>query len=231
MTVRIRAITPIDVSDDELRRRQERYAELSPREVQVELYNLAGAPRQLDSEAACRASERLAVEEALRTDPRRYDAVMVDCVLDPGLEELERHAALPAFGMLKLCAGALAAAGYRFGAVTRNQPIADELEARVAAHGFRHAFDRVAVLDLSIEDVADAQRWNAVLAEAAARFQESPTRVLINGCSAVDVLPRDGGGVAVIDPMAFALGLLGFTLQRGLPLPWPGAAPARVGRS
>ena len=238
MTVRIRAITPIEVPEEELRRRQERYDAVSPAGIRVELFNLAGSPRELDSPAACRISERLAVQEVLRTDAERYDAVMVDCVLDPGLEELERRAPVPAFGILKLCAGTLAAAGHRFGAVARNKAIADELEARVTALGYGHAFDRVAVLDLSLNDISDPARWNAALSRAAADFEGSGTRVLINGCSAVEVLPSGGSGVAVVDPTAFALDVLGLTLARRLPLPRPGwraqertaraaAAPAR----
>jgi Asp/Glu/hydantoin racemase len=226
MTVRIRALTPIEVPEDELRRRQERYDALSPTGVRVELFNLAGSPPQLDSAAACRASERLAVAEALRTDPQRYAAVMIDCVLDPGLEQLEQQAPVPAFGILKLCAGTLAAAGHRFGAVARNQPIADELAARVAAFGYQAAFHRVAVLDLTLEDIADTARWNAVLGRAAAEFEGTGTSVIINGCSAVEVLPRQGAGVAVIDPTAFALSVLGLTLSRGLPLPRPRASRA-----
>jgi Asp/Glu/hydantoin racemase len=226
--IRIRAITPIDVPEDEVVRRQERYDALSPPDVQVELFNLAGSPPQLDSAAACRASERLAVAEALRTDPERYDAVMIDCVLDPGLEQLEQQAPLPALGMLKLCAGTLAAAGHRFGAVARNQPIADELAARVAALGHAAAFDRVAVLELSLEDIVDTARWNAVLSRAAAEFEGTPTSVLINGCSAVEVLPGQGHGVAIVDPTALALSVLGLTLSRGLPLPRPGlSAPKK----
>jgi allantoin racemase len=232
MTVRIRAITPIDVPAEELRRRQERYDALSPAGIRVELCNLAGSPRELDLPAACRLSERLAVEEALRTDAERFDAVLVDCVLDPGLEELERRAPVPAFGILRLCAGTLAAAGHRFGAVTRNQAIADELEARVFALGYGHAFDRVAVLDLSLEDISDAARWNAALSRAAAGFEGSGTRVLINGCSAVEVLASGGQGVAVVDPSAFALDVLGLTLVRRLPLPQSGwRSQERPGRA
>ena len=221
MTLTIRALTPIDVPPDELRRRQERYDALCPPGVRVALFNLPGTPRQLDSAQACRDSERLAIAEALRTDPERFDAVLIDCVLDPGLEQIERQAAVPAFGILKLCAGILAAAGHRFGAVARNQPIADELQARITDLGYRDAFDRVAVLDLSLEDISDTGRWNAVLGRAAAEFAGSRTSVLINGCSAVEVLPREGDGVAVVAPTAMALSGIGLTLARGLPLPRP----------
>jgi Asp/Glu/hydantoin racemase len=222
MTMTIRALTPIDVPPEELRRRQERYDALCPPGVRVELFNLVGTPRQLDSEQACRDSERLAIAEAVRTDPARFDAVMIDCVLDPGLEQIQERAAVPAFGILKLCAGTLAAAGHRFGAVARNRAIADELQARITDLGYRAAFDRVAVLDLSLEDIHDTARWNAVLGQAAAQFAGTGTSVLINGCSAVEVLPSGGSGVAVVDPTAFALDVLGLTIARRLPLPRPG---------
>jgi Asp/Glu/hydantoin racemase len=219
VTITIRAITPIDVSAEEVARRQRRYDALSPPGVRVVLQNLPGSPPQLDSANACRASEAIVVAELLRTDPGQYDAVLADCVLDPGLETLEQQARVPAFGILKLCCGVLAAAGHRFGAVARNQAIADELQARVLAHGHADRFDRVAVLNLALADIDRAERWNEVLGTAARAFEGSPTSVLINGCSAVDVLPRGGSTVAVVDPTALALAMLGLMVARGLPLP------------
>lgn len=219
MSITIRAVTPIDVSAEEIARRQRRYDALSPRGVRVVLENLPDSPPQLDSAAACRASEAMVVTELLQTDPERYDAVLADCVLDPGLETLEQQARVPAFGILKLCCGVLAGAAHRFGAVARNQAIADELEARVLAHGHAERFDRVAVLNLALEDIDRTERWNEVLGTAAREFETSATSVLINGCSAVDVLPRAGSTVAVVDPTALALATLGLMVARGLPLP------------
>ena len=211
----VRAVTPIAVSEEEVRRRQARYDELAPAGMRIVLESLPDAPPQLDSAAACRASEELSVQALLATDPARFDAVLVDCVLDPGLEALEREAPVPAFGILKLSAGALAAGGARFGAVARNQPIADELAARVRALGYGAAFDRVAVLDLSLEDIADMARWNAAIATVAPGFAAAGTSVLLNGCSAVEVLPH-GGGPAVVDPTALALAVLGLLQVRGV---------------
>jgi Asp/Glu/hydantoin racemase len=219
MTISIRAVTPIDVSAEEVSRRQRRYDALSPEGIRVVLENLPGSPTQLDSASACRASEAVVVAELLQTDPGQYDAVLADCVLDPALETLEQRCPVPVFGILKLCCGVLAAAGHRFGAVARNQAIADELEARVLAHGHADRFDRVAVLDLALQDIDRAERWNEVLGTAARAFESSATSVLINGCSAVDVLPRAGSTVAVVDPTALALATLGLMVARGLPLP------------
>jgi allantoin racemase len=224
MTIRIHAVTPIEVSKEELRRRRVRYAAMAPEGVTVELDNLPGGPQQLDSAAACRQSEEMVVEALRRGGGRPRDAVMADCVLDPGLERLAASVDVPAFGILQLATGALAAAGHRFGAVARNQAIADELTARVRAHGHLERFTGVRVLDLSLEDIADNRRWNSVLDGPAAAFADGPTSVILNGCSAVNVLPGRLSGVAVIDPTAFALRVLGLMVATGLPL--PRSAPA-----
>lgn len=226
--MRIRAITPIHVTDSELARRQARYRALSPLSVEVELVNLPdgpGVPRSLDSAEEIRVSEELVVEEALRTDPAHHDAVLPDCVLDPGLERLEREGNVPAFGILKLSAGLLASLGHRFAAFTRNRSIGEELRDRIESYGLLPHFDRVEVLDLSFEIVADDEGWNEALREAGRRFSGSCTTAVINGCSAVELRQRSESTFAVVDPTKLALASLGLAAGEGLA---SGTGPARV---
>ena len=61
--MRLRAITPIVVPDDELDRRRIRYDELCPPGVTIHLDNLAAGPDRLESEAHIRLSEDLVFEE------------------------------------------------------------------------------------------------------------------------------------------------------------------------
>ncbi|ABG03332.1 hypothetical protein Rxyl_0356 [Rubrobacter xylanophilus DSM 9941] len=233
MNVRIRAITPIRVSEAELARRQARYESLSPPGVEVELANLPdrpGVPHRLDSARDIRFSEELVIEEALRTDPARHDAVLPDCVLDPGLDRLERESPVPAFGILKLSAGLLVSLGHRFAAFTRNRPIGEELRDRLEAYGFLPSFDRVEVLDLAFEAIADDEGWNEALRESGQRFSGSSTTAVINGCSAVELRPA-GNAVAVVDPTRLALSLLGLAAGEGLgPLGRPGRRGGGLGR-
>ncbi|QYJ16581.1 hypothetical protein Rxycam_02416 [Rubrobacter xylanophilus DSM 9941] len=216
--MRIRAITPIRVSEAELARRQARYESLSPPGVEVELANLPdrpGVPARLDSERDIRVSEELVIEEALRTDPARHDAVLPDCVLDPGLDRLERESPVPAFGILKLSAGLLVSLGHRLAAFTRNHPIGEELQNRLGAYGFLPSFDRVEVLDLAFEAIAEDAGWNEALREAGQRFSGSAVTTVINGCSAVELRPT-GNAVAVVDPTRLALSLLGLAAEENL---------------
>ena len=112
--MRIKAITPLRVTDAELERRQARYQKLSPPALQIDVVNLppgSDVPTSLDTAAACRASDRYVYEEAMRTDPAKYDAILLDCVLDPALDQLEQDAPLPVFGILKFTAGVVAVVG------------------------------------------------------------------------------------------------------------------------
>jgi allantoin racemase len=227
VNMRIKAITPIRVSEAELARRQARYEALSPPGVEVELVNLPdrhGVPDRLNSARDIRASEEIVIEEASRTDPARHDAVLPDCVLDPGLDRLERECPVQAFGILKLSSGFLVSLGHRFGAFTRNRPIGEELRDRLETYGFLPNFDRVEVLDLAFEDIADEEGWNETLRESARRFSGSPTTAVINGCSAVELRPPPGNTAAVVDPTRLALASLGLAASEGLA---PGTGSSR----
>jgi Asp/Glu/hydantoin racemase len=210
-TLRLRAITPIHVDDAELERRRARYTALAPAGVQMHLDNLPAdpdVPRQLDTADAIAASDTFVVEAARRTDPTEFDAVLPDCVLDPGLDRLrDQGFSLPVIGITELAATAAAAVGGRLAALARNTAIADELEQRIWQYGLGSRFAGVHVLGLSFADIADDARWNAALDDAAKHFAGSGVTSILNGCSAVEV--RVGTGVPVFDPTRAALTLLG----------------------
>jgi Asp/Glu/hydantoin racemase len=216
--MRIRAITPIVVSDDELVRRQVRYAELAPAPLEVELVNIPGGPDRLESVEQIRESEQWVFDEAMRTDPERFDAILPDCVLDPALERLMSEAPVPVFGIMKLTAGYLAALGQRFAAVARTPAIADELASRIEAFGLRDHLEVIKVLHLTLEDIARTDTWNTALTGALHELAGQHVGTVINGCSAVEVRPSQGP--AVIDPTALALELLAVSARRGLVGEW-----------
>lgn len=204
--MRVKAITPIHVPAAELRRRQRRYDAHSPEGVTVELVNLPpddDVPRALDDAAAIRASDRLVAGEAERTDPARFDAVLADCVLDPGIGA---SAPVPVLGITRLVAGHLAGHGERFAAVTRNAAIGAELVARIEADGHADHFDRLVVLGLEFDDITDEAVWDAALDDVRAQLAGTGVAAIVNGCSAVEVGAADG--IPVIDPTRLALRLL-----------------------
>ncbi len=209
--MKLKAITPIRVTDAELVRRQARYDELAPDGVEVHLVNLPDdpdVPRKLESAEDIAASDRLVAAEIVRTDPAQFDAVLPDCVLDPGVASTADQAPVPVYGILQLATGFLAAVGHRFGAMTRNEPIAEELRACLRRYGLTDRLDEVAVLDLSFDDIEDHDTWNAAIDGVRDRFTTRSVQSVINGCSAVAV--RDhGSGAVVVDPTGLALQVIG----------------------
>jgi len=210
--MRLRAITPIVVSEEELTRRRVRYAALAPPGVTIHLDNLTTGPDRLESSGQIRESEQLVYEEALRTNLDRFDGIFLDCVLDPALERLQTESALPVFGMTRLVSTYLASLGLRMAAVARNRAIADELADRIDAYGWSSNLDGVLILDLSLADISDTDLWNQVVAERVANGDLAGVDAVINGCSAVEVRPL--GGPPVLDPTALSLRLIGL----GVPL-------------
>ena len=216
--MRIKAITPIRVTGDELARRQERYRRLSPPGVEVTLVNLpdrADVPRALESEDDLAASDRLVAEVAASSDPGQFDAILPDCVLDPGLPTILRDGPLPVFGILKLTAGLLHAMDRPFVAVARNEVIARELERCVARYGLADRFDGVKLLNLSFDDIADDAKWNSALSSVRDDLATGPVHTILNGCSAVEVLD-DQHPVSVFDPTRLALRLIGVGVEHGI---------------
>lgn len=222
--MRIKAIAPIRLTNEELARRQERYERLSPPGIEVVLVNLPDAPdvpRRLEADDDLVASDRLVAEEALRTDPAEFDAVLPDCVLDPGLQTIAEDGRIPVFGILKLTAGLLHAMGQPFSAVARNRIIAGELQRCIERYGFTDGFDGVDLLDLSFDDIADDAKWNAALTEVRDGRARGAKRTILNGCSAVEVRDDDHP-VSVFDPTRLALRLIAVGIEHAvLPEPEP----------
>jgi Asp/Glu/hydantoin racemase len=200
-------ITPIVVSDGELRRRQARYSELAPEGVTIDLVNLEDGPTRLETSGEIRRSEDLVYEQVIRMDIGGYDGVFLDCVLDPALERLQAHLEIPVFGITNLVSSFLGSLGLQMAGVARNRSIADELDARIEAFGWASRFSGVLVLDLSLEDISDTDLWNTTVSERVSAGDLDNVDVVINGCSAVEVNPT--GGPTVVDPTALALRLIG----------------------
>ncbi len=215
--LRVKAIAPLRLDDEEMVRRQLRYSALAGPEMEIVLFNLEGdnAPLRFDSFEEIDASERLTWEEISRTSPDRFDVVLPDCVLDPGLEKAA-EAPVPAYGILRLAAGNLYSLGRPYAAVTRNDVIGQVLEEKVAGYGFSSVLVGREVLDIAFCFVSEGSGWNEAMAPIARKLADRGVTALLNGCSAVDIENRTLEGVAVIDPTEMALSVLGLAHRLGV---------------
>lgn len=214
--LRVKTIAPLRLDDEEMVRRQARYSALAAPGMEIVLVNLEGedAPLRFDSFEEIAASERLTWEEIARTSSEHFDAVLPDCVLDPGLDKAA-DAPVPAYGILRLAAGHLYSLGRAFAAVTRNDVIGRVLEEKIAAYGFSPVLVGREVLDIDFCFVAEGVGWNESMAPIARKLADRGVTALLNGCSAVDIKNRVLEGVAVLDPTEMALEVLGLAYRLG----------------
>jgi Asp/Glu/hydantoin racemase len=204
--MRILAITPIVVSKEELARRQARYDRLAPIGVTVHLQNLGGGsevPHALETTEDVAASEAVLIDRYAAADITRFDAFLPDCVLDPVVDHADR-VPLPVYGIGRLAAHYLTGFGWQIGAVARNHAIAAELDRKLASYGLRTT-QPTAVMELSVEDIADEATWGAAVERTVAGLA---CQAVINACSAVEVKEATGGPL-ILDPTATALRMIG----------------------
>lgn len=219
-TVRLLAVTPIDVPDHELARRQRRYDALAPAGLEIRLHNLGSGtevPHALESDDDVAASEDAVTAWIRAADgngiSEGFDAFLPDCVLDPGVGPQTAGLALPVLGLLRLNLGLLGGAGGSISAVARNAAIARELQRKAGEYG-PVPLGPVTVLGLSLEDIADDAAWTAAVAAA---LPSLPAGYAVNACSAVNLEQLPAAGPALVDPTAVALRLIGVLAGAGAP--------------
>ncbi|TSD62558.1 aspartate/glutamate racemase family protein [Aeromicrobium piscarium] len=200
--MRLLAVTPIDVSDEEVGRRQARYDRLCPPGLSIELRNIGtAAPTALEDAAAITASEEAMIRYFASVDPAGFDGFLPDCVLDPVVDHADALP-LPVYGIGRATAHYLRGLGLTVGAVARTAAIAAELDRRLGVYGVPAA--PTAVMHLSVEDIAKDEIWAAAVEKTMGSLG---VQAVINACSAVDVTTT-GQSAALVDPTAVALRMI-----------------------
>ena len=202
--MKVVSITPIHVTEEELKRRQARYERLAPAGITVELRNLSEQSlNALEKDSDVRASDLALLADALEIN-LEIGEVLPDCILDPGFRQ---HASVTTIGMLESVMSHLVAAGGKVGAVTRNESIGNELVRRVGEYGFASNFVDLEVLNLSFDAINDEEQWHRALKIAVERLAAKGATVVINGCSAVNV-DQSQLSIPVVDPAELALKII-----------------------
>ena len=98
MTFRVKIISPLEATEADLARRQSRYAEQARPDTHLLVENLHGGPASLNTAGDVLASAAAIYHQGKSTSADEYDAILIDCVFDPAVEELREATGLPTFG-------------------------------------------------------------------------------------------------------------------------------------
>ena len=161
------------------------------------------------------------LELVKRANREGYDAVILACFSDPGLEAAREISEIPVLGIEESSLHVAAMLGARFSIMTpRRQRIPNRRE-HVHMRGMDHFLASVRSLDLSVAETdADPKRTKKKVIEAArAAVEEDGAEVIILGCAGMaGYAPELEAklGVKVLDPTAVALKLAEAMVDLGL---------------
>lgn len=220
---------------------------LSPFRIDKEMYDfqrsvippdidIGGLERGDHAESKGRAA--LAMRELLqaivKAEKDGYDAVVVGCHGDPGVEEARELVNIPVFGVMKVALHTCAMLGNKIGILTPSQATGRWAEANLRAYGFENrAFVRA--LDLSAHHSTSSCREykktgkygdfiEKLVQEAIRAIEEDDASVLTIGCGAlmwtVDILRKElkdrGYDIPFINPAPMTIEIAKAFVKSGL---------------
>lgn len=151
------------------------------------------------------------VDQALAGN-NEYDAIIIACFDDTGLEELKGRSNIPVIGIGEAAYHAAALLGGAYSVVTTMEISIPILEANIQAYGFSHQCAGVRASGVPVLALEDdpAQVHGLIEAEARSALQEDGASTIVLGCAGMADLAIDMTyrlGVPVVDGVAAAVGL------------------------
>ncbi|UCG25679.1 MAG: hypothetical protein JSW55_06725 [Chloroflexota bacterium] len=172
MTFRVKIISPLEATEADLARRQRRYSEQAGRETRVLVENLRGGPAALNTSGDILASAAAIYEQGRSTNAEEYDAILIDCVFDPAVEELHEATTLPTFGPTRVTLPLITLVAENFSIIARSSRQCELLAETVSGYGFGRQICSLRALDISYEEAKQSDIFNRVMRD---RLEEAIT--------------------------------------------------------
>lgn len=208
MPIRIRVVTPITTKGF---RGPEDARALESEGVSVDFSDIDVGPASIE----CVYEEMLAapatIARIIEAERAGIDAVVIDCMGDPGLNGARECVTIPVLGPMQTCMSVAAMLGYKFSVVTvlkRIRPMATE---QAAVYGLSSKLASVRAIDIPVleleKDLAATKR--ALVDEAERTVIEDGADAIIFGCTGLfgcaaavrEGLLARGIDIPVIDPI------------------------------
>lgn len=139
------------------------------------------------------------------------DAIVIDCMADPGLAALREAVSIPVLGPLETCVHLAAMMGTQFSIITVLESVRPMFEDLVRSYGVADRLASIRVITVPVLEIfGDEERVQALLIREAKRaVEEDGASVLILGCTGFygcadamsAALEEDGNQIPVLDPI------------------------------
>lgn len=183
-------------------------------------------PGSIESEYEAAMSVPDTVLRIIEAEREGVDAVIIDCMGDPGLRAARETVRIPVLGPCQTAMHVAAMLGHRFSVVTVLRRLRASFENAAALHGLsgRMASCRavdIPVLDLEVDMAATRA---ALVAEAARAVEDDGAEAVIFGCTGLlgcagavrEGLLARGIDIPVVDPIPTAVNIAAALVRSGL---------------
>jgi allantoin racemase len=212
MAIHIRVVTPITT---EAFRTPDDATHLQSEGVKVDFVNIDSGPASIECDYEIMLSQPGTIARIIEAERVGADAVVIDCMGDPGLSGARECVQIPVLGPMQTAMGVAAMMGHKFSVVTVLSRLLPKIETQAAIYGLSAKLAsarsvEIPVLELE-KDLAVTKR--ALIAEAKKAVVEDGADYIIFGCTgmlgcaqAVQAgLLKEGLNVPVIDPVPTAV--------------------------
>lgn len=212
MAMHIRVVTPIITSGF---RTKEDAQILGSEGVEVEFSSIDVGTASIESNFEVMLSQPATIARIIEAEREGADAVVIDCMADPGLAGARECVTIPVLGPMQTAMGVAAMMGHKFGILSVLQRCVTMFETQAAIYGLADKLTSIRSIDipvLELEKDLDATK-RALIVEAKKAVIEDGADYLIFGCTGLfgcadavrQGLLKDGLDVPVIDPVPNAV--------------------------
>jgi allantoin racemase len=160
------------------------------------------------------------LEVAKKTEAEGFDAVTVDCAMDPALRAVREQVSIPVASGGESSFLVAMALGTKFSVVTVLESTAKVIRENLQKYGFTSRVASVRFANVPVLDLVDEEKAaQAILAEAKKAIAEDGAEVIVLGCTGMSPLARklrQELGVPVVDPAAASIKLAEALAAMGL---------------
>jgi allantoin racemase len=165
MTFRVKIISPLEATVADLARRQKRYRQRAGPETRVLVENLDGGPVALNTSGDVLVSAAAIYKQSQYTKLDDYDAILIDCVFDPAVEELNEATNLPTFGPTRMTLPLISLVAANFSIIARTNRQCELLAETVSGYGYGQHICSLRALEISYEEAKQSEIFNRVMLE------------------------------------------------------------------
>jgi Asp/Glu/hydantoin racemase len=226
VSFRVKIITPLRATEADLARRVRRYGAHAQPGTDVAVANLDEGPPALDTAGDLLQSSAAIHRQVLSIKPGEADAILIDCVFDPAVEEVEEATGIPTFGPTRTTMPLVLMVAPGFSIVARGARQAELLAATVARYGHGARIRSTRALGLTYEDGKRPEVFGPAVCEALRRaVDEDGARAVLLGSTTMAVTPEmiaAARGMPLFMPGMVTLRVMEHLWRDGL---WPRRAP------